>query len=412
MTFTFHISKKKKAHNIYVLFHDDKNGLEFKVFTPMSILPNEWDESKNCPRNIYLKKSKEINERLNMLCIELSNFISERRKANKKISVRSISQLVHKICTRSAFDLPKNSLLSLIRDYIDSKEGMVCSSTIKRYHVFYKLLQRYEAYRHARLYIESVNTDFVKGFMFFGKKEEYSESTLLKTIHFVKTVMIYAEKKGISTNIRELEIPREKAQRHIVALSQTEIKKILKTPVPSFLKPAKDWLLISCYTGQRYSDFMNFSKDKLLLVGDKYCISFVQQKTGKKILLPLHPVVIKIMKENNCDFPPSVSIMQYNRQIKNIAKLAGINDFIDARKRTGFRTKNQKLEKWEVLSSHVGRRSFATNFYGKIPTSLLKDATGHSSELMLLRYVNPIDDERVVSLSQYFEKLYNEEFTT
>ncbi|WP_343643998.1 hypothetical protein [Chryseobacterium sp.] len=61
------------------------------------------------------------------------------------------------------------------------------------------------------------------------------------------------------------------------------------------------------------------------------------------------------------------------------------------------------------MSSHIGRRSFATNFYGKIPTPLLMEATGHSTEKMFLQYINPVNIDRAVQLSNYFDKIHNEE---
>lgn len=60
------------------------------------------------------------------------------------------------------------------------------------------------------------------------------------------------------------------------------------------------------------------------------------------------------------------------------------------------------------LCPHIGRRSFATNFYGKIPTPLLMEATGHTTENVFLKYINPVDENRVISLSNYFNKIYEE----
>jgi hypothetical protein len=60
------------------------------------------------------------------------------------------------------------------------------------------------------------------------------------------------------------------------------------------------------------------------------------------------------------------------------------------------------------LSSHVERRIFVTNFYGKIPTPILMEATGHSTEQMFLRYINPVDKDRALSLGSYFDKMYEE----
>ena len=63
---------------------------------------------------------------------------------------------------------------------------------------------------------------------------------------------------------------------------------------------------------------------------------------------------------------------------------------VKVRKRFGFHSKIVQAEKWEFLSSHVERRIFVTNFYGKIPTPILMEATGHSTERMFLKYINPL----------------------
>lgn len=103
-----------------------------------------------------------------------------------------------------------------------------------------------------------------------------------------------------------------------------------------------------------------------------------------------------------------MDIQHYNANIKEIGRLADLNVLVKARKRFGFRSKIVEAEKWEFLSSHIGRRSFATNFYGKIPTPLLMEATGHSTEQMFLRYINPVDKDRALSLGSYFDKMYEE----
>ena len=73
-----------------------------------------------------------------------------------------------------------------------------------------------------------------------------------------------------------------------------------------------------------------------------------------------------------------------------------------ARKRLGFRTKEVEVEKWEILSSHIGRRSFATNFYGKIPTTYLIYVTGHSTEQMFLTYIGKSNKDLAMELTNYF----------
>ena len=54
------------------------------------------------------------------------------------------------------------------------------------------------------------------------------------------------------------------------------------------------------------------------------------------------------------------------------------------------KTKRKKLgvhPKCSVLSSHDLRRSFATNYFGKIATPILMHITGHSKETTFLTYI-------------------------
>jgi integrase len=53
-------------------------------------------------------------------------------------------------------------------------------------------------------------------------------------------------------------------------------------------------------------------------------------------------------------------------------------------------TERKKLDvypKYKLITSHVCRRSFATNNYGVLPTPLIMQVTGHATERMFLNYI-------------------------
>jgi integrase len=406
MTFEFFLPRAGIQKTIYLSIKDEKQNKVFTLKTPLFITENNWDKIKQRPVNIYLKKFKRMNVKLDRMKKELSEYILEKRNAKELPKQRQISKKINTICSEEIEVLPENSLLKYMKWYIDSKKYILCKSTYKRYIVFFHLLERFEGFLCRKLYLEEVNSDFIKDFLAFGKEEEYSENTIYRTIHFVKTILNFAERKGVRTPVRELEVPREKQKKEIITLTENEIAQIEQTDVPKELQAAKDWLLISCYTGQRFSDFIHFDLNNLNLIKGKTCLSFVQQKTKKGMILPLHPKVLELINQKGGSFPPFLDNHLYNEQIKQVGKYANINDTIKARKRIGFRTKDVEIQKYEVLTSHIGRRSFATNFYGKIPTPLLMEATGHSTEQMFLKYINPANDERILALGDYFDSVY------
>ena len=78
-----------------------------------------------------------------------------------------------------------------------------------------------------------------------------------------------------------------------------------------------------------------------------------------------------------------------NKQLKEVLKFAGITQMVTAYKYNGKIKRKEKgiFPKYAVMASHDLRRSFATNFYGKIPTPILMNMTGHSRGTTFLKYI-------------------------
>jgi integrase len=126
---------------------------------------------------------------------------------------------------------------------------------------------------------------------------------------------------------------------------------------------------------------------------------------GTYIEVPLHPHV-QAIRDRWQGWPPAISDQRFNDYVKELCKLAGMNEKMHGElakviTKDGKRTKRNvagKYAKWELISSHTCRRSFATNFYGVLPTGDIMHVTGHSSEAQLMEYIHakPIDTRRRV----------------
>ncbi|WP_288811809.1 MULTISPECIES: tyrosine-type recombinase/integrase [unclassified Sphingobacterium] len=409
MTFNFTLLSMGSTSLIALKFIDEQQK-EFTIKTSLKINPGKWNTDKQRPENIYLKIFKKLNAKLDSIKIGVSNYLKEVASKQRKFSLNVLTRLIKKCCILSEKLFAEGSLLEATHNFIQSRLHLISGNTHRRYNVFFSMLRRFEGFQQKHLMINEVNSNFVKDFIKFGELEAYSSSTIYRTIYFVRTILNFLEKRGIRTFVYELELPKVKKHNRVISLTEDELIRIKETEVPSQLKAAKDWLVISCYTGQRVSDFMNFNLDMMEILDGKPCLSFTQQKTQKTILLPLHPTAIHIMSDNGNNFPSKLSAQKYNEQIKEIARLAGINSLIKVRTRTGFRSTEKLIQKWEAITSHIGRRSFASNFYGKIPTPLLMQATGHSTELMFQRYISNTDTERTRSLGAYLDEVYKSKF--
>ena len=120
--------------------------------------------------------------------------------------------------------------------------------------------------------------------------------------------------------------------------------------------------------------------------------------------IPLHSKIMEILKKHEGNFPRKISDQKYNEHIKKVCEKAKINTPIH-----GILfdpDKKEKIEddypKWKFVSSHIGRRSFASNNYGKIPTSFLMYITGHTTEAMFLTYIGKSNKDIAMELTNYF----------
>lgn len=395
------------SQGIIILKITDNTNTTHLINTPLRIAPDQWDTVKERPYNIYKKEGKNLNGRLDRLRVGIAEYLNEVQKQNKILSLQGLQGQIKKQCNKSLDTYSEGTFLYETQRYIQSRTHLITPATYKRYMVFFRLFERFEGHQKKHFMLKDVGALFVKEFLSFGASEQYSPSTIIRSLHFVCTVLNHLEKRGIRTLAYEFEIPKEPVrQKKFATLNQEELSVIQNTPVPIELEKAKQWLLISCYSGQRVSDFMNFNDQMVQKLLDKPCIEFVQQKTQKPILLPLHPVIQNILKSRNGQFPEKVPYETYNRQIKEVVRLSRIDRLVRLRKRFGFRSKEVIVPLSEAVSTHIGRRSFASNFYGKIPTALLMEATGHSTEQMFQRYVGNTNTSRAQELGNYFEASY------
>lgn len=60
--------------------------------------------------------------------------------------------------------------------------------------------------------------------------------------------------------------------------------------------------------------------------------------------------------------------------------------------------------KYELMTSHICRRSFATNLYGHIPTPVIMAITGHSTETMFLNYIKKTASENAEVLRNFYKR--------
>lgn len=417
-----------KECTIWLRFRD--KDIDLKVPIPYLLCkPKDWKDGK-C--KIASKKVAEndvdtINVRLSKLEADI---ISKYKIDNPEVDIKEWLESVIEPQKMKIDEETKYSdeVLSFFDVYIDLKKNENASlSTIKKTNVVKNLLSRYIEHKQAKkktfanLKFKDLDNHFRTDFERYCKKELYSISTTYRDLKFLKTVCKVAESFDIAVHkhVMNWRFEVEKATKHIpksIYLTFEELEKIECAKMPhDYLDNARDWLLIACYTAQRVSDYLRFTSSMIVedTEGQKY-MEFTQRKTNAKMKIPLLKKVLEILDKRGGEFPRKISEVNLNLYIKQVCEVAGINEVVyngrtEVIEREGKKNITRKVfakfPKHKLVTSHIGRKSFASNFYEIIPTALLLNFTGHTTEKQLLGYINKTDVERAKSTAKFFKNL-------
>jgi len=410
INFLYRSTKDKSNLSLRLLFRYNGKDYVFGSKTKLEVEKTYWNKQhKKKSKDITItNKQTEINIELN----KIENHIlgafnsADPDKVNKEWISDQVDLYYNP--TQKEKTIPAD-LINYIDFYIDYRKDEVKKTSLKKFNVIKHKLQKLEKFRKKQILILDINNDFKNEFVSYCKNELYSQNTIQRELAIIKTFCIHARFLGLETHYQLDSLRLDKAKVEKIYLTFDElsrIEEINSDELTVSLDNAKDWLIISCYSGQRISDFMRFTENQIRIEEGKHFLEFTQMKTSKLTTIPIHPKILEILKKRNGKFPYRISDQKYNDYVKEVCKLAGIDEIVKGSKMLETEKGNRKQEglykKYELVTSHIGRRSFATNFYGNIPTTYLINITNHSSEAMFLNYIGKSNKDLAKETFKYF----------
>ena len=413
MNIAFEYRSKKDLSNIEVrltykegnAFKSIRSQLQFKV------TKNFWEEYKS---NKKFRDTEKVNLKndLDKHLKAITGYLFEESNNTKSIDKDWLNNALINYYNPKKIEVIPSGLLDYFDYYLDLREFELRSklSSWKKWTSIRNMIVKFQSIKKQKYDIVNVDEQFVKDWTAYGLKLRYAPETIKKNFTFIKTVCVHARTKGVPTSLSldKLQVRLADEVFPKIYLSFDELKKIKNTTfTDDYLDNARDWLLISCYTGQRVSDFLRFTPSMIRVNDIGKFIDLRQQKTGKNVTAPILPQVEEILQKRGGEFPRKISDQRYNEYIKEVCKRAGIDTPTRGKKaevvgKGEVREIAGEYPKYELITSHCGRRSFATNYYGKVPTTYLKDITGHSTENMLLVYIGKTSKETTAESYQSF----------
>lgn len=399
-TIKFILQSKSSNAPIYLRLSIDRKT-SFKRKTGLNISPSDWSKEtglpkQNNPSNKNLRT--DLKDLESQILKNLNNASAKGVVVNGDWLINKIDLFFKRISETNQSEFLTDAIQSIIDEAPTRKNAKggigLSKSRINSYTSLKNIITEYEKGR--RIKVKDVNVKFAKDFLkYLLNTKNYQKSYALKKVTDLKTVCNDASFYGIETSpqLKKIDSAKPKNE-NILYLNHKELQAIEDADLLNEShKNARKWLLLGCQVGQRGGDLLQLNESNFVSRNGLDVIELKQQKTGKNVTIPVLEKTKEIIKSG---LPYKISIQKFNKHIKEVCKLAEINELIEGSKITvtekGKGNKQKRkikgiYPKWELMASHVCRRSFCTNLYGILPTPLIMSISAHSSEKMLLNYI-------------------------
>jgi integrase len=252
----------------------------------------------------------------------------------------------------------------------------------------------------------NMNEDFYQSFInYLSKTKNMTVNSVAGVIKRLKVFLNHSVRVGYTTNdnFRYTFKSSEKPVKTI-SLTLNEVEKLekYKTENSSFMN-VKDLFLILVYTGMRYSDLLNLKEENIFFETRR--IEITTLKTMDHIIIPIHNKLELLLRNMVDGKYKLINNKKFNETIKQVCKDAGITTKVQKIKYYGHERHEESVQKWELIASHTGRRTFITLslMLGAIPEQVMQ-ISGHSDRRSFQKYVRVARNESVDTIRNIWEK--------
>ena len=446
-------TEKKGSATLFVRLQSRIHGINYKVASGLEVDIQAWNKSKKS--NTTLNNFRDANPVLTGKMDTIKRNLDTTLKQEMPITKEEMREIIDSVVYAEARAAKKrreeeqaqkeaeekrmtlNKYISKYTDQISTGARQTdrgrnyADSTVKTIKLALDQFAKFQKETKRTYDFNDINMDFYYAYTAYLKKKKYSINTCGKFIKELKAVMSAAESEGHHTNHlwRDKKFKGTRVEVDSIYLSKEDLDKMMAVDVSKLglgHEKARDIFMVGVWTAQRISDYNNIQKEDFDTLiknvmreeddpehpGEKKAwiekqeITFLnirQKKTGAKVAIPCNSALKAILEKYDYQMPHMLDQV-INRNIKDVAREAGLNDLIEIETTKGGVAKKEKVEKWKLVHSHTARRTGATLMYlAGIDIYDIMKVTGHSSPKMLKKYIKADSLEVVRKLTDKYD---------
>ena len=234
--------------------------------------------------------------------------------------------------------------------------------------------------------------------------------TVRKTISVTKWFLKWATRKGLNNQSAYLSY-RSKLKtvpKRVIFLTWDELMTLYSYEIPEnkkYLERVRDIFCFCCFTSLRYSDVNHLKKTDI--TNDTITLTTI--KTNDPLRIELNKYSRSILNKYK-DYDgekalPVISNQKMNNYLKELGEICGINAPVTETYLVGGNRIETTHKKYELLSTHAGRRTFICNaLMMGIPANIVMKWTGHGDYKAMKPYIDIADDAKKNAM-KLFDKM-------
>jgi integrase len=374
--------------------------------TGFKVLPKYWDFDKSKIKNVVAVSNKdEINAYLHDLKEFIDRTIEKYKLMREPLTKTDLKESIDNYLNPQPEARPQSlfEYIELFITEIESGKRLLDSGktyeykSVQRFMSTQKLIQDFSATYPRLIDFDTVDLTFYKDFnSYMANVKDYRPDTMGKHQKTLKTFLRNATDDGVNKNLdfqkKTFKITSKDNTESIhIALNEDELKEMFDLDLSDNerLDKIRDLFLVSSHTGLRWSDFEDIKPENIKITKEGEFIEIIQEKMKRHVVAPINTTVKTIISKYKNLLPPSPSNQKFNDYIKEVSQLCkSLQDVETLAYVKGGKNMEEPKERWKMVSSHTGRRTFATNAFERgVPTKVIMAITDHKSEKAFLAYI-------------------------
>ncbi len=399
--------KATESSLIYLFLNFNYHRLKYS--TGEKIHPKFWNPKAQRAKEVKTNKEHSgLNTRLDN--IETAVKVAYRNLLNdgEIVTSKNLKEELDKLLNKDQQVKEAYTFLTFIQSYIDQVADERMPATITTYKTTLKHLSEYARLRRVKLDFDAINESFYYDFKsYLIKEKKFVNNTVGKQIKTIKAFMTVAFDRKLTSNLdyKSKYFRADREDTFQIYLTKDELEAIYNLDLSSskykYLDKVRDLFLIACNTGFRFSDY-NIRPENIREKDGRKFIWMKTVKTGDEVMVPINPIVEEICAKYDWILPKPLSNQKTNEYLKTIGELAEINHVVSITTNSGNKRTDGAVKKFEMITTHTARRSFATNAYLEgVPTISIMKMTGHRTEKSFLKYIRIGQEENALKVAEH-----------